>query len=582
VPAATKILLVEDDPDDAEFLRLSLAKRGSDSVEIKHASLMSDAVAVLGDERFDVVLLDLNLPDCRGAECVERIHEADELVPIVVLSGHDDEDFAIEILNRGVQDYLVKWEGDGRIILRAIRYAIERKRAEIKVNYLARLDWLTCIPNRQYLRDELVHATTRALRGGRTMALLLLDLDGFKAASETLGRQVGDALLRDVAERLRGSIRTGDLLARLGGSVFAVVLEDVQGPLEVETAARNICGAFREPFQVGARRVSTTASIGITVCPVDGTDSEALLDNADRAMRGAREQGGNTFKFFTPSMHEEVLSYRRLETGLKLAIEREQFELLYQPQFRLADHRVEAVEALLRWKHPERGRVSAGEFISVAEQSGCIIPLGRWVIEEVCRQLARWESAGVPLPRVAINISAAQLSQPGFHDEVRSVLQSHSIDPGLIELELPEQSFMGDTEGTQECLHALKEIGVRLAIDYFGASHSCLSYLPQLPLDVLKIDRSFVSDVGGSPIAQLICSTILTIAHRFSLDAVAEGVESKEQESFLTRHDCRYGQGHYFSVPIEADQIGAMMVEKGGQATRRRRATTRRIAAKAG
>jgi diguanylate cyclase (GGDEF)-like protein len=581
VPAAIKILLVEDDPDDAKFLRLSLAQH-NDTVDIRHAGLISDAVAVLDNERFDVVLLDLNLPDGRGAECVEKIHKADELVPIVVLSGHDDEDFAIEILNRGVQDYLVKWEGDGRIILRAIRYAIERKRAEIKVNYLARLDWLTCIPNRQYLRDELAHATTRALRGRRTMALLLLGLDGFKAVNETLGRQVGDALLRAVVERLTVSIREGDLLARLGGDEFAVVLEDIEGPLEVETAARNIRGAFQNPFQVGGRQVSLTASVGITVCPVDSTDAEALLNNADSAMRGAREQGGGAFKFFTPSMHEKVLSHRRLETDLKAAIEREQFELLYQPQFRLADHRVEAVEALLFWKHPERGRVSASELISVAEASGCIVPLGLWVIEEVCRQLGRWESAGVPVPRVGINIAAAQFRQPGFHDAVRSVLESHSIDPGLIELELTDLSLMDDAEGTGECLHALKEIGVRLAIDYFGASHSCLSHLLQFPLDVLKIDRSFVSDVDTSHNAQIICSTILTIAHRFSLDAVAEGIESRQQESFLTRHDCQYGQGHYFSVPIEPDQIGAMMIDKGGQATRHRRVTRRRIAVKAG
>ena len=200
---ARKILLVEDNSDDAEFLRLSLARHNS-SADVTHTSLISDAVAALDRERFDVVLLDLNLPDGRGVECVEKIQEADELVPIVVLSGHADEDFAVEILNRGVQDYLVKWEGDGRIILRAIRYAIERKRAEIKVNYLARLDWPTCLPNRQYLRDELADATTRAVRSRRTMALLLLDVDGFKTVNETLGRSVGDALLREVVQRLKG------------------------------------------------------------------------------------------------------------------------------------------------------------------------------------------------------------------------------------------------------------------------------------------------------------------------------------------------------------------------------------------
>jgi diguanylate cyclase (GGDEF)-like protein len=576
-----KILLVEDDSDDAEFLRLALAQHNG-SVYVTRTGSISDAVIALDNDDFDVVLLDLNLPDGRGAECVEKIQEANALVPIVVLSGHGDEDYAVEILNRGVQDYLVKWEGDGRIILRAIRYAIERKRAEVKLNYLARHDALTGVPNRQYLRDQLDHATTRALRGQRTMALMLLDLDRFKMVNETLGHEAGDVLLREVVQRLNGSVRDGDLLARLGGDEFAVLIEDIEGPLDVEAVARSIGSAFEAPFHVGGRPVSVTASVGITVCPADSTEPVALLNNADIAMYRAKEQGRNTFKFFTPSMHEEILSYHRLETDLKEALTRGQFELLYQPQLRLADHRIDAVEALLHWNHPERGRVSASEFMTLAEESGQINSLGVWVIEEVCRRLKRWESAGVPVPRVAINVAPAHFRQPGFHETVRSVLQSHSVDPALIELELTERSLMEDTDGTRERLFALKDVGVRLAIDGFGAGYSCLSYLRRFPLDVLKIDRSFVSDLDTSKDAQIICSAILSIAHRLSLDAVADGIQSEQHLAFLTRHDCQYGQGDHLSVPIQPDQIGAMMVERGGQATRRRRVTSRRTAAKAG
>jgi diguanylate cyclase (GGDEF)-like protein len=536
----------------------------------------------LENERFDVVLLDLNLPDGRGAECVERIREADDLMPIVVLSGHGDEDFAVEILNRGVQDYLVKWEGDGRIILRAIRYAIERKRAEVKVNYLARLDWLTTLPNRHYLHDELANVARRALRGRRTMALLLLDLDGFKIVSETHGHAAGDALLRAVAERLKATVREGDLLARIGGDEFAVLLEDVEGPREVEALARQITGAFREPFQAGVRQLSITASVGITVCPADGTDAAALLNYAETALGQAKQQGPSTFKFFTPRMQEEILSYCRLEASLKEAIKEGLFELKYQPQLRLADHRIEAVEALLHWKHPERGLLRSSEFISVAEESGCIVPLGLWAIEEVCRQLGRWESAGVPVPRVGINVAATQFRQPGFHDAVRSVLQSHSVDPELIELELTERSLMDDAEGTRERLYALKDIGVRLAVDDFGAGHLRLGVLQQFPLDVLKIAPSFVSDLDTSKDVQTVCGAILSIAHGFSLDAVADGVTSEQQEAFLTRHNCLYGQGDHYSAPIEADRVGALMVESGGQATRRRRVTRKRIAVKTG
>ena len=572
---ARKVLLVEDNSDDADFLRMSLRKY-TDSVDITHTSLIGDAVTVLEDERFDVVLLDLNLPDGRGSECVEKIHEADELVPIVVLSGHDDEDFAVDILNQGVQDYLVKWEGDGRIILRAIRYAIERKRAENKVNYLARLDWLTCIPNEQYLRDELGHATTRALRGRRTLALLLLELDGSEAVNESLGRNAGDDLLRAVVQRLTETVREGDLLARLHGETFAVLLEDVEGPLEIELIARNVGAALRNPFAIGEQQVSVNANVGIAIYPHECTDAEALLANAESALRDAKEQGTNKFKFFSASIQEEVLTHRRLELDLKVAIDHGQFELLYQPQVRFADDRIEAVEALLRWNHPERGQISPEEFMGVAEKGGYIIPLGRWVIEEVCRQLTSWKSAGVMLPRVAINIAGEQLRQPGFPGEVRDLLQAQSVDPGLIEFELTERSLTDNPVGMQESLFALKDVGVRLAIDYFGAGSSSLRNLQQLPLDVLKIDRSFVADVDTNFDTQVICSVILTIARRLSLDVVAEGVESEKQEAYLTRNDCLYGQGEHLSAPIEPDRVAAMMETRGVQTTRQKRPVVRK------
>ena len=572
---ARKVLLVEDNPDDADFLRMSLRKY-SDSVDITHKSLIADAVAVLEDERFDVVLLDLNLPDGRGAECVEKIHKADELVPIVVLSGHDDEDFAVEILNQGVQDYLVKWEGDGRIILRAIRYAIERKRAENKVNYLARLDWLTCIPNEQYLRDELQHATTRAMRGRRTLGLLMLDLDRFAAVSASLGRTAVDELLRAVAQRLKETMREGDILARLHGERFAVLLEDVEGPREIEAIARNVGAAFQKPFDIGGQQVAVTASLGIAIFPHDCTDGEALLANAEGALREASGQGPSTFKFFSTSIHEEVLAQRRLEHDLKVAIDLGQFQLLYQPQVRLADDRIEAVEALLRWNHPQRGLLTPEQFIGVAEKCGHMIPLGHWVIGEVCRQIGLWKSAGVLVPRVAINISVVQLRQPDFPDELRDLLQSQSVDPALIELELTERSLMDDPAAMEERLYALKDIGVRLAIDGFGAGTSRLSSLQRFPLDLLKMDRSLISGVESNIEAQIICGIVLTIAHRLSLDAVAVGVESEKQESFLARQDCLYGQGSHFSAPIEPDRIATLMAERGIQTTRKARRTLRR------
>src|SRR5690606_33045934 len=302
-----RILLVEDDSDDAEFLHTCIARAGDRAVDIMRVDRIAAAVEALASEQFDVVLLDLHLPDATGSECVERIQQAQPEVPIVVLSGQGDEDYAVEILNRGVQDYLVKWEGGGRIILRSIRYAIERKRSEIKLNYLARYDSLTGIPNRQYLCDQLERAVTRAQRGRKKLGLLFLDLDRFKGVNDTLGHQLGDKLLCAVVERLKSSIRAGDLLARLGGDEFAVLLEDVTGPLEVEAVARTLVACFVEPFDVGHRQVSVTASIGLTLYPVDNQDPLALLNNADIAMYQAKERGRNTFKFFTQSMHDEIL-----------------------------------------------------------------------------------------------------------------------------------------------------------------------------------------------------------------------------------------------------------------------------------
>ena len=576
-----KILLVEDNSEDAEFLRVCLAQRNH-SVTLTRASLINDAVTALEKERFDVVLLDLNLPDGRGVECVERLRAADDLIPIVVLSGQGDEDFAVEILNRGVQDYLVKWEGDGRVILRAIRYAIERKRAEIKLNYLARLDSLTTLPNRYYVRDRLAHVARRAARRRGTMSLLLLDLDRFKTVNDSLGHAAGDALLRGVAERLKATVLESDLIARLGGDEFAVLLEDVDSPREVEALARKIASAFREPFQVDGHQLSITASIGITVCPPDSIDGGTLLNNAESALKQAKQQGKNTFKFFAPSMHEEILSNYRLEAGLRAAVKHGQFVLLYQPQVRLADHRIEAVEALLHWRHPERGVLGPGEFMSAAEESGSLGALGMWAVEEVCRQLKHWESAGVPVPRVGINVGAALFRQPGFEDALRSVLQSHSVDPELVELEFTERALMEDAGGTRERLYALREIGVRLAIDDFTARHLSLGDLQQFPLDVLKVGPSFVSDLDTSKDAQAVCGAIVSIAHGFLLDAVANGITSEQQEMFLTRHNCVYGQGDYYSAPIEPEQIGVKMAERGGQVTRRRRVPRKRVAAKAG
>lgn len=550
-----KLLLVEDCLDDADFLAASLRRNRTVDVELTHVGSLRDARRCLEQAAFDVVLLDLHLPDGSGMECVDLIQEAEAGTPIVVLSGRDDEEFALSILNKGVQDYLVKWEGEARGILRAIRYAIERKRSEMRLNYLAQYDPLTEIPNRQYFNDQLARATSRARREGRKVALFFLDLDHFKVVNDTLGHNAGDVLLKETAQRLRQAVRAGDVLARLGGDEFAVLLEGIGGPLDAEAVARAILDVVAKPFQVEGREVSVTTSIGITLYPADHGDPDMLLKNADIAMYQAKEQGRNNFKFFTERMQAELLAYHSLEHDIREALANEEFRLVYQPKVNVVNRRLQGLEALLRWDCPRRGEVTPAEFIPVAEQSGHIVPLGHWVLHEVCRTLNRWAAAGLPLVPVSVNVSARQFQQAEFHQRVADVLQRHTIDPGMLEIELTEGLLMEDTDSAQRALQQLKATGVRVSIDDFGTGHSCLNYLRRFPIDVLKIDRSFIQEVDGGNGSAMIVRAIISLAQSLQLDTVAEGVETREQLEFLVENGCEVAQGFLFGLPMDAREI---------------------------
>jgi len=550
-----KLLLVEDDSSDAEFLQACLRRQNAKSVEVTHVTSMTDAIGNIKEQTFDVILLDLNLPDSTGQESVHRMQEADSRVPIVVLSGEGNEEFAIEILNRGVQDYLVKWEGDGRTILRSIRYAIERKRSEERLSFLTTYDSLTEIPNRRYFQDQLERATTRARRDKKKIGILFFNLDRFKSVNDSLGHQAGDTLLRLVVERMKQRIRGGDLLARLGGDEFAIMLEDIDGPLALETAAKNILAQFKAPFDISSRQVSITASVGVTLYPNDTNNPLTLLNNAGMAMYRAKNHGRNTFKFFTQKLHESILQYHQLENDIRQALENDEFMLMYQPQIALSDGKVHALESLIRWNHPKRGLLQPADFIQVAEESGYIVPIGLWVLERACRQLREWHEQRLPLFRLSVNITPANLYQPSFPQQVIDILKRHNIPADFIELEVTEGSLMQNTARVQDALRQLKTIGVRLAIDDFGTGHSCLSYLHQFPIDVLKIDRSFVTDLGRSEHGTAICGLVLSMARTLNMEVVAEGVENEMQLNYLKRHGCDLVQGFYYSRPLAPEDL---------------------------
>ena len=556
-----KLLLVEDNPADVEFLAASLRRQRASDVEMVNVQSLGSATERLGSEKFDIVLLDLHLPDASGLECIDAIQAIDNEIPIVVLSGQDDEEFAVSILNKGAQDYLVKWEGQGRTILRSVRYAIERKRSELRLNYMAQFDALTGIPNRQYFNDQLTRATARARRDGRKVTLLFLDLDEFKVVNDTLGHDAGDRLLKEVASRIQRSVRTGDVVARLGGDEFAVLLEGLTGPLEVETMASSLLALISQPYHIADRQLDITTSIGITMYPNDSADTQMLLKNADIAMYQAKENGRNNVTFFTERMHAELMEYHELERDIREALRLDEFHVVYQPKVNAHNRRLQGLEALLRWTSPTRGQVSPGTFIPVAEESGHIIPLGYWVLNQVCQTLKVWEGKGLPRVPVSVNVSARQFQQPDFHKRVAQILSAHDIDPALIEIELTEGLVMEDSDAAQMELLRLKRIGLRISIDDFGTGYSCLSYLRRFPIDVLKIDRSFVLEIGVSQDGESIIDAIISLARSLRLETVAEGVETNEQLDFLLERGCHIVQGYLFGVPMEQALIEPLLRE---------------------
>jgi len=549
------LLLVEDNSTDAEFLSASLRRSGARDVELTHVTTLKEGARAIRKGGYDVVLLDMGLPDGSGMECVEAVQEADADMPIVVLSGQDDEDFALSILNKGVQDYLVKWEGKGRLIMRSIRYAIERKRSEKRLNYLAQYDNLTGVPNRQFLTEQLDQAIARAQRAGNKVALFYIDLDKFKAVNDTLGHDAGDNLLKEVAQRLYLHTRAGDVLARLGGDEFALVVEGLSEAGDAESIARTLINCLIEPFVMQGREIVVTVAIGITVFPDDNSDAAVLLKNADIAMYQAKEAGRNEFRFFTHHMHTELIERHKLEQDIQSALHLKQFALVYQPKVDMQTLRLIGMEALIRWNCPDRGLVRPAEFIRTAEDSGYIIPLGYWILGDVCRTLKMWQQDGLKVAPVSVNVSVRQFQQPDFAEQVESILVTHEIDPALIELELTEGLLMEDTDASQECLRKLKDIGLKIAIDDFGTGNSCLAYLQKFPIDVLKIDKSFVDEIGHNTDSEHICRAIISLANALELETVAEGVEIEGQLNFLRDSGCNVAQGYLFGHPIWGKEI---------------------------
>jgi len=687
------LLLVEDNPGDARLLREMFDEQGSHNTELTHVECVSEAEKHLADAAFDIIVLDLGLPDAKGLGAVRRTHAAAPRVPLVVLTGLDDESLAAQALQEGAQDYLIKGQIDGRGLLRALRYAIERKtmeealfvekeRAQVTLNSIgdavvctdisgnitflnlvaqkmtgwslqeatsrpmaevlrildassrettpnpmdmavgrnrtvhlpancilirrdgfeipiedcvspihdrdgnatgavivfrdvsaaramalqmthsAQHDFLTGLPNRMLFNDRVSQAIALAARHLKKVAVLFLDLDGFKHINDSLGHPIGDKLLQSIARRLVDCVRGSDTVSRQGGDEFVVLLSEMEEPDDAAITARRMLKAVAEAHPIEQHDLHVTTSIGVSVFPDDGLDTETLTKNADTAMYQAKENGRQSYQFFKPAMNVRAVERQSIEESLRRALERQEFALHYQPKINLKTGEISGAEALIRWTHPTRGPVPPGQFIPVAEDCGLILPIGNWVLREACKQARGWVDAGLPLGTMAVNISAMEFRDENFFEGVMAILQDTGFDPRSLELELTESVLMKRAESTESILRKLRARGVQLAVDDFGTGYSSLSYLRKFPIDALKIDQSFVRQITTAPDETTIVTAVISMGRSLKLRVIAEGVETLKELEFLQAHQCDEAQGYYFSRPVLPEQF-AKLLETG-------------------
>jgi diguanylate cyclase (GGDEF)-like protein/PAS domain S-box-containing protein len=687
------VLMIEDNIGDVRLVREMFNEQGQADTELTQADCMDDAEKQLSWRTFDIVLLDLGLQDAQGLDAVRRARRAAPHIPLVVLTGLDDEALAVSALHEGAQDYLLKDQIDTRGLLRALRHAIERKAMEealfaetehahvtldaigeavistdgvgnvrflnmvaelltgwsrreavgrpsadvfvtlnavdrgpgltqselvggqsrlhypappvllvrrdgreslvevniapmhnregrragvvlvfhdisaqrsqaLQVVYSAEHDLLTNLPNRRLLNDRITQAIARARRHGHQIAVLVLDLDGFKHINDSLGHPIGDQLLQSVAPRLVECVGEGDTVSRQGGDEFVVLLSDVEPPDFATKIAKRMLEAVGEPHLIEGHELHITASIGISVYPGDGTNVETLLKNADTALYQAKENGRESFQFFKADMNVRAVERQSLEAGLRRALKQDEFQLYYQPKIDLKTGMIAGAEALIRWNHAERGMVPPGSFIPLAEESGIILSISAWVMREACRQNRAWSDQGCPKISVAVNVSGMEFRREGFLDGLFRTLDETGMDPTLLEIELTEGVLMDRADASVEILETLRQRGIKVALDDFGTGYSSLSYLRKFPLDALKIDYSFIHGVGSPGPDTTILTAVISLARSLNLRVVAEGVETFEELAFLHSQKCDEVQGYYFSRPVPAAEFEEFL--KGG------------------
>jgi diguanylate cyclase (GGDEF)-like protein len=555
-----RVLLVGSDPRGSALLAAMLRATWKEGLVLSHAERLADAIHELLERGASFVIVDGSSVEADPLSTIEQLQTAAPDIPVVILTDQADEQLAVDVIRAGAQDCLPKVDLNPSALRRAVCSAIERKRAETRLVHQALHDPLTGLPNRALFLDRLGVALDRARRSRSTIAVMFLDVDNFKEINDSMGHPAGDRLLIGLAERLRGMLRPMDTVARFGGDEFTCLFEDLASEREAVLIAERISRATTAPIAVGADETAVTLSIGIAVVPDPSTAAEAVIREADAAMYRAKEHGRARYELFDESARQRASERLALESELRHAIARAELRVHYQPRVTLQGAiEVIGFEALVRWQHPRRGLLAPEDFIPLAEETGMVMAIGQFVVEEALHQVARWRRFN-PRVTVAVNLSARQLEDLGLPSMLAGAMRAGGGVPEALCLEVSERALSGDPETAIRALSALKALGVKLGIDDYGTGSTSLQTLRRLPIDALNIDRSFIDGVDSDPVQTTIVETVVKLGHAVGLSVVAEGVETEEQLEQLQALGCDHAQGYLFSGAVPEDEADALML----------------------
>jgi diguanylate cyclase (GGDEF)-like protein len=512
----------------------------------------ADTVEQLEEAHFDAVILEIDEADLGACERIRRVVRAAKSAPVLALGSGRSTEATVAVVRSGAQDFLNDNQLSHETLHRSIQHAIERQRAGERLAHIAHHDPLTDLPNRALLEERLSQAVYRAKRRGRLAAVFYLDLDRFKPINDSLGHAAGDDLLRQVALRLKGSVRETDTVGRLGGDEFAVVLEELETAEEATLLAQRILNSFATTFQLEEGEVTTTTSIGIALHPHNGDSASGLLKCADAAMYLAKAGGRDNYRFYSQELHARAVEHTRLEAALRVAIVNEEFELAYQPQLRSKSHEAIGMEVLLRWQRPGHQVVMPSEFASLLDDTGLVLELGEWVLRRACQQVSAWNQSGAHRMRACVNVSAKQFESPQFAYSVKKALADYGLAPELLELEVQESVLLRDSNRIRTSFERLKSLGVRIAIDDFGTGYSSLTCLRRYKLDSIKVGRSFIAALRAKKVSTDFAAALFSVGRSLGLHVVAVGIERKEQLELVERRGCDAAQGYFIARPMSA------------------------------